>query len=172
MNVTEILPLHFKLELPEGLDEWHALYVSDSPSQLQTHKHWQWPSRRGGRTLMTFNQNTGNLWWSMTVIQPLTAYWYYALWHTTLLKMYQVRHYNRAGYPTTLMSFPSRRPMVWTIIGFQYWIVRVVFFMLTVWSLTHMSCTSRFLKPGTFGWSGCSWAEDTNVLSCQFLLPF
>lgn len=41
MNVTEILPLHFKLELPEGLDEWHALYVSDSPSQLQTHKHWQ-----------------------------------------------------------------------------------------------------------------------------------
>lgn len=41
MNVTEILPLHFKLELPEGLDEWHALYVSNSPSQLQTHKHWQ-----------------------------------------------------------------------------------------------------------------------------------
>lgn len=41
MNVTEILSLHFKLELPEGLDEWHALYVSNSPSQLQTHTNWQ-----------------------------------------------------------------------------------------------------------------------------------
>lgn len=41
MNVTEVLPLHFELELPEGLDERHALYVANSASQLQTHKHQQ-----------------------------------------------------------------------------------------------------------------------------------
>lgn len=38
VNVAEVLPLHFKLELPEGLDERHALYVADGASQLQTSK--------------------------------------------------------------------------------------------------------------------------------------
>lgn len=35
MNITEILSLHFKLELSEGLNERHALYVSDRTAQLQ-----------------------------------------------------------------------------------------------------------------------------------------
>lgn len=35
VNITEILSLHFKLELSEGLDERHALYVSDRTPQLQ-----------------------------------------------------------------------------------------------------------------------------------------
>lgn len=35
VNITEILSLHFKLELSEGLDERHALYVSDCTTQLQ-----------------------------------------------------------------------------------------------------------------------------------------
>lgn len=36
VNVAEVFSLHFKLELPEGLDERHALDVSNSSSQLQT----------------------------------------------------------------------------------------------------------------------------------------
>lgn len=32
VDVAEVLPLHFKLELPEGLDERHALDVSHRPS--------------------------------------------------------------------------------------------------------------------------------------------
>lgn len=32
VNVTEVLSLHLKLELPEGFDERHALYVSNSAS--------------------------------------------------------------------------------------------------------------------------------------------
>lgn len=36
VNVAEVFPFHFELELPEGLDEWHALDVSDRSSQLQT----------------------------------------------------------------------------------------------------------------------------------------
>lgn len=36
VNVAEVFSLHFKLELPEGLDERHALNVSNSSSQLQT----------------------------------------------------------------------------------------------------------------------------------------
>lgn len=32
VNIAEVLPLHFKLELPEGLDERHTLYVSNSAS--------------------------------------------------------------------------------------------------------------------------------------------
>lgn len=29
VDVAEVFPLHFKLELPEGLDEGHALYIPD-----------------------------------------------------------------------------------------------------------------------------------------------
>lgn len=36
MDVAEIFPLHFKLELSEGLDEGHALNVPDCASQLLT----------------------------------------------------------------------------------------------------------------------------------------
>lgn len=32
VNVTEVLSFHFKLELPEGLNKRHALYVSDCAS--------------------------------------------------------------------------------------------------------------------------------------------
>lgn len=34
MDVAEVLPLHLELELPEGLNEGHALDVSDRPAQL------------------------------------------------------------------------------------------------------------------------------------------
>lgn len=37
MDVAEVLPLHLELELPEGLNEWHALNVSDRTSQLVAH---------------------------------------------------------------------------------------------------------------------------------------
>lgn len=41
VNVAEVLPLHFELELPEGLDERHTLDVSDSSSQLRTRRESQ-----------------------------------------------------------------------------------------------------------------------------------
>lgn len=34
VDIAEILLLHLKLELSEGLDEGHALYISYRPSQL------------------------------------------------------------------------------------------------------------------------------------------
>ena len=37
VDVAEVLPLHLELELPEGLDEGHALDVSHRASQLLTH---------------------------------------------------------------------------------------------------------------------------------------
>lgn len=37
MDVAEVLPLHLELELPEGLDEGHALNVPHGASQLLTH---------------------------------------------------------------------------------------------------------------------------------------
>lgn len=37
MDVAEVLPLHFELKLPEGLDERHALNVPNSASQLLAH---------------------------------------------------------------------------------------------------------------------------------------
>ena len=37
MDVAEILPLHLELELPEGLNKRHALYVSDCTAQLLAH---------------------------------------------------------------------------------------------------------------------------------------
>lgn len=36
VDVTEVLPLHLELELSEGLDEGHALNISDCASQLLT----------------------------------------------------------------------------------------------------------------------------------------
>lgn len=36
VDVAEVLPLHFKLELSEGLDKRHALNVSHGASKLQT----------------------------------------------------------------------------------------------------------------------------------------
>lgn len=46
MDVAEVLPLHFELELSEGLDEGHALNVSHCASQLLTqnriHEHTRW----------------------------------------------------------------------------------------------------------------------------------
>ena len=38
VDVAEVLSLHLELELSEGLDEGHALYVAHSASQLLTHK--------------------------------------------------------------------------------------------------------------------------------------
>lgn len=38
MNVAEVFPLHLELELPEGLDERHALDVPDCSSQLSKQK--------------------------------------------------------------------------------------------------------------------------------------
>lgn len=36
VDVAEVLPLHFELKLPEGLDEGHALDVAHRASQLLT----------------------------------------------------------------------------------------------------------------------------------------
>lgn len=36
VDVAEVLPLHLELELSEGFDEWHALYVAYCASQLLT----------------------------------------------------------------------------------------------------------------------------------------
>lgn len=37
MDVAEVLPLHLKLELPEGLNKGHALNVSNRSAQLLAH---------------------------------------------------------------------------------------------------------------------------------------
>lgn len=41
MDVTEILPLGFELELAEGLDEGHALDVTHGAPELGTHTQTQ-----------------------------------------------------------------------------------------------------------------------------------